>query len=456
MVLLPINVLRGRESKSVREILFKKWKPLYILKPTINYGFSEWSEYRDILYIGKKETPTDNHKVKFCLVKKDLVKLKDADVTSIVKDVRRKQAFRSKELDIESFKLSEINQRFPNMMWFCGVSDLKSRDILINFVNTFLDKLSPIPRDEKYRKTGYRAEGGITKVLFLNYHSEDSRIEQAFLHFTKKSSTSITAQSPLGAIYNIERTSLSPSLRTPVGIRTMDITNSSDYVAHAPYKELNRVCSAAGINPPSDGFWADLKEDIDSIKSHVLVSRRLNPFSPSNYLVSFFSSDPISPSDQLNVILEDNLYHARALCGLFNSALFFAQLFLLKEESTGRYIDIRLYDLEEMNLIPSDVFMVPLTKVFNKYSKVEFPALRDQFDQEFEQRYEEFWENERGTGQRRLFSVLRNPVKPFPARLSYDLEICQALELPVTDADLVRLYEVFVKEMIIIRGLTRD
>ncbi|MFQ5763187.1 MAG: class I SAM-dependent DNA methyltransferase, partial [Candidatus Bathyarchaeia archaeon] len=46
---IPISILRGRESAKVREIVFSRWTPLYILKATFNYGFSEWSEYRDVL-----------------------------------------------------------------------------------------------------------------------------------------------------------------------------------------------------------------------------------------------------------------------------------------------------------------------------------------------------------------------------------------------------------------------
>ena len=35
-------------------IRFSNWTPLCILKPTFNYGFSEWSEYRDLLLIARK------------------------------------------------------------------------------------------------------------------------------------------------------------------------------------------------------------------------------------------------------------------------------------------------------------------------------------------------------------------------------------------------------------------
>lgn len=48
---IPINILRGRESSLVRRFVFAKWTPVYIIKCTRNYGFSEWSEYRDILLI---------------------------------------------------------------------------------------------------------------------------------------------------------------------------------------------------------------------------------------------------------------------------------------------------------------------------------------------------------------------------------------------------------------------
>ena len=51
---LPINLLRGRESESVRKIIFQEWLPLYVIKAARNYGFSEWAEYRDILLIAKK------------------------------------------------------------------------------------------------------------------------------------------------------------------------------------------------------------------------------------------------------------------------------------------------------------------------------------------------------------------------------------------------------------------
>ena len=107
-----------------------------------------------------------------------------------------------------------------------------------------------------------------------------------------------------------------------------------------------------------------------------------------------------------------------------------------------------------MELYPPGDSIQALVNVFQRYRHVRFPSLREQFDEEFNQRYEEFWEKQ--SGQMRLFSMLGKPVRPYPARLDFDLAVCQALEIPITKNDLVQLYEVLVNEMIIVRRLRRD
>ncbi len=453
---LPVNVLRGRESQKVRQILFENWAPLYILKPTRNYGFSEWAEYRDVLFIALKQKPKPDHRVKFCLIKKDLTRLTEGDVSTIADEIKTKTKIHNSDLvDIDSHPLSEIKNHFRNTMWFCGVTNLSHRDAIIKFLNRFSRKLCGFPA--KYFHEGYRpVPKGVSKFLFLTRHSCDSRIEKAFLRFSQESTHSITATSPLGAHYEIEKKCLTPTLRTSVGIPTMDITHSLDHIAHAPYAELQRVCSASGQKKPPGAFWSRVQTELQAITTNIVVSNRINPFSPDTNLTAFFSVIPVSPSNQLNVIVERKIPQAQAVCVLLNSILFFAKFFLLKEESTGRYIHIRFYDLEEMELYPPEEIVKSLAKIFQQYHKVKFPSLREQFDQNFDQRYEEFWEKERGFGQQRLLSTLGKLVKPFPARLEFDFAVCEALGVPVSKADLFRLYEIIVHEMILIKGLARD
>jgi len=159
----------------------------------------------------------------------------------------------------------------------------------------------------------------------------------------------------------------------------------------------------------------------------------------------------------MNIVLEKDLSKAKAVCTILNSSLFFAYFFLLKEESTGRYINIRFYDLHEMILYPRLEIVKPLNVVFDRYKSEEFPALRNQFDQNFDCRYNEFWEEkEQRPHQGRLWAALNKPIDPAPVRLRFDLDVCQAIGVDISDAELRDLYAVIVKEMIITRGLTKD
>lgn len=453
---IPINVLRGRESAKVRKHLFEKWTPLYILKPTYNYGFSEWSEYRDILLIARKQKPLDHYKVKFCLVKKDLTLLTDEDVRSISNLVKSENKIRNHELvEIDTHEIAEIKKHSMNMMWFCGVTDFSSRDRSIEFVNRLDGKLSKIPKYSDYVRTGFRAHGGHSKFLFVTRETCPERVEQAFLRFTKDAKQTLKANTSMGSVYEIPSSCLMRSLRTPVGLDTFDIGANFDYVAEKKYPDVARICRAAGLKVQTE-LWDSLAEKLETVKTNLVVCRRMNPFSPSQNLVAFFSSVDIAPSDQVNTVSEKDTKKAKALCVTLNSIAFLSQFFLSKEESTGRFIDIRVYDLEEMLLIPSAEFIKPLNSVFEKFSQKKFPSLRQQFDQNFDQRYEEFWENQRGNHQGKLFSVLDKPIEPANVRLEFDLAVCKAIGLDISKKDLIELYEIIVREMIIIKGLKRD
>jgi hypothetical protein len=455
---IPINVLRGRESDKVRRILFAEWTPLYVLKCTRNYGFSEWAEYRDVLLVGRKETPPADHTVKFCLVKKDLTRISLDDARSIAESVKSHDHLRSVDLDIESQPLAETKDHFTNMMWLCSTTDFGHRDALLRFFDTCSPRLRSLSQAQV--ATGYRCEGGSSDILFLTRGGHQSRVQQAFLRFESEGSSSVSAQTPLGVSYDIERAALTASLRTPVGVDTMDITDVADYVAHEAYGELDRVARAAGFERGEDfewdAFWTDVNSRIQTVRTRLAVARRLNPFSPATCLVGFCSARSFSPSDQLNTISLDDP-HAAAVCALLNSLVFFAQLFLSMEESTGRYIDIRLYDLLEMRLLPDEDALAALADLLHAYRHVRFPGLRHQFDANFDLRYTEFWERHRQPAhQARLWTTLDRPVQPWPPRLQFDLEVCRALGAPVSRDELVQLYGMLVEDMIIIRGLKKD
>ena len=55
-----------------------------------------------------------------------------------------------------------------------------------------------------------------------------------------------------------------------------------------------------------------------------------------------------------------------------------------------------------------------------------------------------------------MFPILDKPVEPAEVRLEYDHDICDALGVKISKKELLALYEVIIKEMIITRHLTKD
>jgi type I restriction-modification system DNA methylase subunit len=453
---IPINILRGRESAAVRRFLFSMWTPLYVLKCTRNYGFSEWSEYRDVLLLAKKEPASDRDRMKFCLVKKDLTQVTSDDVQEIVDTVKSEEHLRSDMLDIDTHRIGDIEPRFVNLMWFCSTSDFSHRDVMVRLHEKFKDTLDRY--EATHFREGYRpVPAGVSKFLFLTRESDPSRVEEAFLRFRSEDASGVRATTELGASFRIERESIAPSLRTPVGLRKMDITGTHDYITTRKCEQFARIKRAAGYEGTlTERFWQKLRRELTATETSVVVNRRINPYSPNTHLTAFVSSNPISPSNQVNVVVDSDPESARAFCVVMNSFVFWTQFFLLKEESTGRFIDIRFYDLAEMQLKPRTNQIPRLLRVFEQYKNQTFPSLRQQLEMNFTSRYEEFWEAQRETRQRRFWPVLEGAIEPSPVRVAFDFAVAEALGIQIVEAELFSLYRSIVEEMMITRSLSSD
>lgn len=455
---IPISLLRGRESEKVRKFIFSNWTILYVLKATFNYGFSEWSEYRDVLIIARKGKPPKDHHVKFALIKKDLKKISKKDIAYIGNQLQVNDNLRTSDLDIQSFSIPEMLERFPNLMWFCGVTDFQHRDKLVSFIEKFSKVLTHPSTD--YFREGYRpVPKGISSIMFLTRATDPCRTKQAFLFFDPSDDGEkfVTANSVMQVQYQIEKDALTPSLRTGVGLKTLEISNELDYIAHTPYREFERVKTASGFKKPENfdwkKFWSNITSELSEVNTNLVTLRRINPYSPNTYMTAFFSKKQFSTSNVLNVVKENDEKTAKAFCAILNSIIFLSQFFLLKEETTGRYIDIRFYDLCEMNIFPTKDKIDELASVFDEFASKQFPCLREQLDRYFDRRYNAFWLK---TKKKQKTLDVETKVDPSDVRIEFDLAICNTLGINVTKNELLVLYGVIVKEMIMTRGLTRD
>jgi hypothetical protein len=141
---------------------------------------------------------------------------------------------------------------------------------------------------------------------------------------------------------------------------------------------------------------------------------------------------------------------------VLNSVILLTQFFMLKEEGTGRFIDVRFYDLYEMALYPKASAVAALKSVFEQFRSTRFPSIRHQLDKNFDARYEEFWEPQMKNSQTRLWPVLSTPVAPAEVRLRFDQAVCNALGVEMPEEDSRRVYNVIVREMMLTQRLASD
>ncbi|MEM2056989.1 MAG: hypothetical protein QXO76_01855 [Thermoproteota archaeon] len=234
----------------------------------------------------------------------------------------------------------------------------------------------------------------------------------------------------------------------------MDITNTYDYVAKEPYEYIDKIIELSAFKKilQSD-YWNKIKKEFERSKSFAGVVHRINPFSPNQHLIAFCSQKPLVFSDTLHAINEGNENIAKAIVILLNSIFFLASFFQTKEESTGRYINIRQYDLFGTKLYPSPEQVNKLVNVYEKYKEIDFPPLRDQIDKRFNERYKSFWNLEK-EGQKTLIPL--DEVKPHELRLKFDMDVIKAVGAKLTEKEVIEAYKAIAEDMIITRGLKKD
>jgi len=452
---LPINLLRGRESEKVREIVFRKWLPLYIIKASRNYGFSEYAEYRDILVIARKTRDRpEGHRVKFCIVKKDLNMLTEEEARRIAERIKTAGKLRNELLDIDSYPLEEVLMHFRNMMPFISGPSLEGSEALRRIIEEAERIFRPFPAG--YFKEGYGPRPrGVSGFMFVTRPGE-GRTEEAFLILDEELDDKIVARTQAGVQkFEFSRRHFLPSLRTPVGLGKMDVTGIHDYVAKEPYEGLERIMELSGFRERlPENYWESyIRNEFDRSASYITISRRINPYSPAQKLIAFRSKEELIVSDLFHAIREREEERSKAVVVLMNSIFFLSYFFSLKEETTGRYIDIRQHDLNEMKLFPSDDQVKALAEVYERYKDEEFPSLRNQLDTNYDSRYSWFWGRER-RGQETLFSPPE--IEPSSLRIEFDMDVINAVGANLSEEDVKRGYEAIVMDMIVTRGLRRD
>jgi hypothetical protein len=92
----------------------------------------------------------------------------------------------------------------------------------------------------------------------------------------------------------------------------------------------------------NEDYWKRyVKGEFKRATTYAMVVRRINPYSPEQSLLAFNSKYPLVVANVFHGIEEPSEDLRKAVTVLLNSVFSLAYIFCGKEETTGRYIDIR-------------------------------------------------------------------------------------------------------------------
>jgi hypothetical protein len=370
----------------------------------------------------------------------------------IANQIEGAESLRTDNLDVESFSLTEISNRIDNLMWFCSISSFAKREALILFIDKFSRFFTEFPSD--YLREGLRTADGAASFLYFTRNIDPSRLQGASLFFDVDT-PSVEAKSRLGSRHTIEKSALIPGLRVGVGISLLKADCMLDYFAYAPYRELDAVVKGSSFKRPENfewkAFWERTSKQLHTIQTNLATLSRIDVSSPHLHLIAFFSDTPFAPSNKFKAVNEKDLKRAKAVCVALNSVLSLTQLFLILEGAHARYAHIMSYDYNQMHVFPNDEVVTQLAQVFDAFSGEEFPSLREQLDLNFNNRNLAFQKEKRKKQQ--TFFSFEEPVTPSQIRLDFDMAICNALSIQMTEKELCEVYQILADEMIINHGL---
>lgn len=391
---IPINLLRGRGSIRLREhFLNGQYTWRYIVKTTENYGFTEQAEYRDVLLVIEKRKAKLRDKMGVVLIKKNLGKMSLDEAKAISSKILRVPVGKDhKEDEFDVFWVTHkwLFQNKRHLMPIVALSNLDNMLLARNFMEKIkkrgIEKL--IKPSEDWFVEGFRpVPKGLSQVVFVTRPFHEGRVGAAFITLVKEEDEYIHVKvKDLDEDLIVRRDSTLPSLRTLTGVRTFDVSNLHDYVIVNRYPKARRVIGLSKLRKKKVN-WEKIRKECKNRLTHLTIAHRINWYSPNVSHLAFYSQIPYAPSNVLEVVKVEDKNNAKILALSMNSILSLLQLFMHKEESTGRRLNIRIEDLIQTYVLDTTKLKkqekTRLLTLFEELKNVQFPGYRQQLKERF-------------------------------------------------------------------------
>ncbi|ODS35828.1 hypothetical protein BEH94_05585 [Candidatus Altiarchaeales archaeon WOR_SM1_SCG] len=276
--IIPINFLRGEDSKKIREYYLKNYSFEYIIKPHRGTSFSEDSNFTDMILIARKIPPESNHELKIISLRKPIDRYTSTDVESMVRELEtvREKEKETKDFSIIKVEQSELLKNKENLMSFVFAKSLTNK----KRISEVLEKLKLMDKTKKIEKDiiseGFHASPmGVSQILFINNPLSESRLRRAHLILDDDKNTIFKFKiKNKKEVYSINKKQLKKSIRTITSIKNTWVKDKVDYMIQSIPKDFQKIINTSNYkgylftwdDVPGDDSERLLKHLVDDIE----------------------------------------------------------------------------------------------------------------------------------------------------------------------------------------------
>lgn len=323
--IIPISMLRGRDTLRIRRHYLSNYTIEYIVRPERGTAFSEDSDYGDMIFVATKSKPQAGDRVKIVMLRVGgRFGLSSVDVDEIVRKITLSETTDDDDMWMYQVEQSRLLADADNLMPYVFTSNKVLQNTATKWTEEMRgsDKMRRLPREVTQNGYQFHPENVAANSLFTRNLSE-ARIRKSKQYFDKSQSAgTLTYYTRNGEVSqrSIQGSKLKKTLRTITSVRQMNITDLHDYVLSSEAKSRSR-----GVN--------------------LFVARRFRPNSPETFAIAFYSKDRFVPTEKI-VAYDCSDRDARLLCLWFNSVFHLTQILQLSSQATYGYLEMKELDLQ--------------------------------------------------------------------------------------------------------------
>jgi len=373
----PEEFFAGKAAESIRRYLFlgevfnerdmryeKKYHRVYmpriVVRSGVEIAFSEGALYRDYLAVFEKRDGNVSGEMVFVVLKKRLEELTDKELEEIVSRIR---GFSESPEESVSTDLMDA-RKIPNISLFIskyienlkplvGMSSIETQRLVLEL----LEALAGNPTIGDYERNGflqirdYNPGQYITKGvedyarrLFVSRYEGHGKI--SFEYRGEVDNYIELSERRTQTVFRINRNNCVYSLRSPAGVKHVDITGEEECAIVNPRAIPNNILRSAGFLNIRGLVRAanDIRQAYNDLAGNMLIVRRAQITSPNIYWLAFFSENRIiGPSAPMICVKANALEkdQVKLLTLYLNSSIALIQLLGFAVETEGAWIALQ-------------------------------------------------------------------------------------------------------------------